>query len=60
LIRDDGVGFNVEKAKQIAISKKKFGLLSIIEQISYIGGEVVFDSAINKGTTVTIKLPIKN
>lgn len=60
VVKDYGVGFDFMQTKQLALKNKNFGLLSIIEQMRYIGGDVHFDSKAGKGTTVTIKLPVKN
>ena len=58
-VTDTGIGFDLEKMKEKAVSEKKFGLFSIIERIKYIGGEVNIDSIPNRGTKVVIDIPIK-
>ena len=59
-VSDDGVGFNLEMMKNMAISDKKFGIFSIMERIRYVGGEVTIDTALKKGTKIIINMPTKN
>jgi signal transduction histidine kinase len=60
IVSDNGIGFDLEDMREKAISEKKFGLFSIMERIRYIGGEVNINTMPNRGTDVTIKLPINN
>lgn len=53
-IQDDGVGFDIAK------SKKGIGLKNINARIAELGGEVEFESKVNKGTTVIVTVPISN
>jgi len=57
---DDGIGFDLDDAKEKAVSEKKFGLFSLIERMDYIGGNMQINSKRRKGTIVDIKVPIKN
>lgn len=50
-IHDDGKGFVVNK------SKKGIGLKNINSRVDEVQGTVQFDSAIDKGTTITIQIP---
>ncbi len=57
---DDGIGFDLEAAKEKAVSEMKFGLFSLIERMDYIGGNMQINSKRGKGTFVDIEVPIKN
>ncbi|MGY8909328.1 MAG: sensor histidine kinase [Flavobacteriales bacterium] len=61
-IRDNGVGFNTEKLNNFYHHNEKgsgFGLFTVKERIANIQGEFKITSKINKGTKVTIFIPIK-
>ena len=60
IVRDNGIGFDLNVMKEKALSQKKFGLFSIIERIKYIGGSVEIDTKPKKGTKIIINMPIKN
>lgn len=53
-IKDDGVGFDTSKQKE----HRTFGLLGISERTIMCGGELSIDSALGKGTTILVTLPI--
>ncbi len=55
MVNDNGVGFDapVEKLKV-----NGFGFKNISSRVQSLNGDVSFDSSKNKGTTVTIELPI--
>ncbi|HEY6900777.1 MAG TPA: ATP-binding protein [Puia sp.] len=53
-IRDDGEGFAVDEALQ---GSGGIGLQNIMNRATLIGGSLQIDSAINKGTTITITIP---
>ena len=51
-VKDDGSGFNVTKAK------KGIGIKNINSRVKEIGGKVSIDSGIDKGTKISIELPL--
>ena len=53
-ISDDGVGFDPSE-----IEEDKYGLISMEERCSLLGGSINIKSKHNKGTIITILLPIK-
>ncbi len=55
-IQDNGKGFNVEEAKRSKTAG--VGLQSIINRTAMIGGKIIFESEISKGTTVWLEIPI--
>jgi signal transduction histidine kinase len=57
-IEDDGAGFTAPDRKQL-IGEGKFGLVGIRERARLARGTVRFDSAPEKGTTVTVEIPVK-
>jgi two-component system, NarL family, sensor kinase len=56
LVEDNGIGFDVEKMNS---EGGGIGLKNIQSRIAYLNGEVIFDSYLGKGTTVTIEVPLK-
>jgi len=57
-IHDDGDGFDIERATADAMENRSFGILGMQERASLFGGSFEFKSAIAKGTTVSVRLPI--
>jgi PAS domain S-box-containing protein len=57
-VADDGVGFDTEKSESLQPNPAGFGLFSIRERLSYIGGKLKIHSAPGKGTEVTITAPL--
>src|SRR6476619_955706 len=60
-VHDDGRGFEPGAAADTATSNKlasKFGLFSIRERMKALGGSFEIDSALTKGTTATLTLPL--
>jgi len=54
MIEDDGIGFDFKKA----IDNGGLGLKSINSRVEFLDGTIDWDSQIDKGTTVTITIPI--
>jgi PAS domain S-box-containing protein len=54
-VTDDGAGFDVAEYLNLADS---FGLLSIQEQLTVLNGRMDVSSGPNRGTTVTLSLPV--
>lgn len=57
-VEDDGGGFDVEAALAAARQRKTMGLSTVMEQVEMLGGKIVFDSSIGRGTRVTLSVPI--
>jgi signal transduction histidine kinase len=55
LIEDNGVGFDVDK---VLAKEGGIGLKNIQSRVAFLNGQVFFDSHLNKGTTVTIEIPV--
>ncbi|WP_438349144.1 histidine kinase [Paenibacillus sp. FA6] len=53
VIRDDGVGFELDDKKQTS-----YGLSNMEERVMEIGGSIQFITALNKGTRIEITIPI--
>jgi len=53
-VEDHGVGF-----EPVELSKDGFGLLSVREQIQALGGSLEVQSAAQRGTLVTLRVPLK-
>jgi two-component system, NarL family, sensor kinase len=56
MVEDNGVGFKVEKKLN---EINGIGLKNIQSRVEFLNGQVFFDSQINKGTTVTVEIPIQ-
>ena len=58
VVEDDGSGFDVAEAMAAARQRKTMGMLTIMEQVEMLGGEIQFDSSIGRGTKVQLSLPV--
>jgi two-component system sensor histidine kinase UhpB len=57
-IRDDGRGFDIERARINAISGTSFGLLNMEERAVLVGGSMDISSAPGEGTEIVMHLPV--
>ena len=58
-IKDDGIGFNSEKQMDIVPERNSgYGLSIMKERVYLLSGTVKIQSEINKGTTITISIPL--
>ncbi|OHC71023.1 MAG: hypothetical protein A3H93_18440 [Rhodocyclales bacterium RIFCSPLOWO2_02_FULL_63_24] len=57
VVSDDGCGFDPERVGGALLGHGSFGLNSICERITNIGGEVDIDSSPGNGTTITLTIP---
>lgn len=57
-VRDDGVGFNVAQALRQDARRLSFGLISMQERVSALGGVLTLRSQSGRGTRVLISLPL--
>jgi PAS domain S-box-containing protein len=57
VVSDDGCGFDAVGFRQASPGQRSFGLSSIHERITNIGGEMDIDSHPGQGTTITLTLP---
>jgi signal transduction histidine kinase len=60
IVEDDGKGFNISALDAGPTRSKGFGLLSIRERLTHIGGTLDIQSQIDKGTKVLIQAPLDN
>lgn len=58
VIRDNGVGFQVEAVEQQAKKHAKFGLIGMRERVDLLQGTIGFESGVGQGTVITIRVPI--
>lgn len=54
-VSDDGVGFDVAAARERALRDGHFGIFSVRERFEHLGGVVSIDSAVGRGTAVTVR-----
>jgi signal transduction histidine kinase len=59
-VADDGVGFDVSAARRLASQGQSAGLVSLDERVSLLGGRFSIDSALARGTTVRVELPLED
>jgi PAS domain S-box-containing protein len=57
-VADDGVGFDTDKLQSVHPNPSGFGLFSIRERLSYIGGKLQIYSQPGKGAEFTITAPL--
>jgi two-component system sensor histidine kinase DegS len=56
VVKDDGSGFDVEKA---AKQSESYGIIGMKERVELLGGEVEIDSSPGQGTQVIITVPLE-
>jgi len=57
-VEDNGNGFDKKILDAVIDDQKGFGLFSISERFRYFSGSMTIDTALDKGTRITLKLPI--
>jgi PAS domain S-box-containing protein len=58
VVRDDGVGFDLDATLPRVSSGVSLGLLGMQERAELVGGTIEFESAPGRGTTVTARFPL--
>jgi PAS domain S-box-containing protein len=58
VIEDDGKGFDVSQLQRTARQQEGFGLFSIRERLTYVGGKFTIESQPGRGTKVTLVAPL--
>jgi two-component system sensor histidine kinase UhpB len=59
LVRDDGIGFDLEAARTQAVQGKGLGLLGMEERVRLLGGQLEIVTAPRKGTEIRVRLPLR-
>jgi signal transduction histidine kinase len=59
-VKDDGNGFDPAVLQQESEKKNGFGLFSVRERLTHIGGTMEIQSIPGKGTQVTLTAPLKS
>ncbi len=57
-VKDDGIGFNPGDVNPPGEEKYGFGLLSLRERLTLLGGYVTIESAPDHGTEVILMVPL--
>jgi signal transduction histidine kinase len=57
-VADDGIGFEKQKAETLRKKTCGFGLFSIRERLSYIGGKLSINSKLGEGAEIVITAPL--
>jgi len=58
VIRDDGIGFDIESVQQQLAHQRKFGLLGMRERVQLLGGALALSSSPGQGTKIVVSLPL--
>ena len=59
VINDDGMGFDPDRPAAKGKTKRGFGLLSMRERATGVGGMLSVQSAPGQGTTITARVPLR-
>jgi signal transduction histidine kinase len=59
IVEDDGTGFNPDDVATSSRNHPGLGLVSMQERAALVGGNVQFESARGKGTTVFVRIPLR-
>lgn len=59
VIEDHGIGFDLEKVKEMSCEGENYGLLSLEERTELIGGEIRIMTTPGKGTRIHLKIPLR-
>jgi signal transduction histidine kinase len=59
VVRDHGVGFDVDAVRKRAAAAGSFGLLGMEERVAIAGGCLDIESAPGRGTTIRARLPLE-
>ncbi len=57
VVRDNGVGFDVQKALDNAARGQSMGLLGMQERIRFLNGSISIESASGHGTEIRVRIP---
>jgi PAS domain S-box-containing protein len=60
VIEDDGRGFDIARLDEIVHQQQGFGLFSIRERLTHVGGTFVVESMPGRGTKVTLAAPLQS
>ena len=58
IIRDNGIGFDVERARQRALHGDSLGVLGMEERVQLLQGKIEINSAPGAGTEIRVSLPL--
>ncbi len=58
-IADNGVGFDVSAVSNNYERRGSLGMVNLHERTDVLGGKLTIDSAVGKGTTITVAVPLK-
>lgn len=57
VIKDDGIGFDIDKTGNGEDSNSGFGMLGMKERVELLNGKLIVNSIADKGTTISVSIP---
>lgn len=60
IIKDNGIGFNVEQLDQKLMTGSHFGIMGMRERVELLEGKFKIESSPNNGTKITMSIPINS
>jgi two-component system sensor histidine kinase DegS len=57
-VEDDGSGFDIKEVQNPAQRQRGLGLSTIQERTEMMGGQVLFESRIGRGSKIRIEIPV--
>lgn len=58
-VSDNGIGFDTDKLNILEEHEAHFGLRNIQERVEFLGGKLYIDSAMGKGTEISVEIILK-
>ncbi len=59
VVRDDGIGFQVDRSREHTIREKGLGLLGMRERVALVGGSLELHSVPGQGAEIRVRIPLR-
>jgi len=56
IVKDNGIGITDQQVRE----PKAFGIIGMEERVRHLGGELKIKGIADKGTTITVRIPLQN
>lgn len=60
IIKDNGKGFSLSYDESELIKNRKLGIIDIKKRTQIMNGKITFDTALGKGTSINVEIPLYN